>query len=143
MVLLHFAHSFPRKPRWTVASLTSKLLPMKSLLFSMETALRASHWVDISTKANPLRWPVCLSLTMLTDMTSPAREKRVFSSGSVASTERLATYIFLLILVFLLIDFSLQSFLYFLKHSIHNKVLSSGGGTWSIITFPHPAQTTL
>jgi hypothetical protein len=79
---------------------------------------------------------------MLTDITSPAREKRVLSSDSLASFARLATYIFLLIFVFLLMDLSLQPVLYFLKHSIHSKALSSGGGTWHIITLPHPAHTT-
>ena len=40
-------YQFPREPRSSRASLTNKSFPMKSFRFSMETALRASHWVDI------------------------------------------------------------------------------------------------
>src|SRR4030042_1154721 len=86
--LLH--HHYSRKPRLTLASFTSRSFPMKFFRFNMETALRASHWVDISTKANPLGWPVCLSFTILTDITSPASEKRALSSGSLVCKGRLA-----------------------------------------------------
>ncbi len=93
----------PLKPRMVLASFTSRSFPMKFLRFSMEMALRASHWVDISTKANPLGWPVCLSFTILTDTTSPALEKRALTSDSLVSEGRFATYIFLLTLIFLFI----------------------------------------
>ena len=102
----------------------------------METALRASHCVDISTKAIPLGWPVCLSADNLDrhDISSFGEKGFEFR---FAGLEREVGYVNLLIHIFLL------RYLYLLKHSIHNSFLSFGGGTWVTTSFPQPEHKTL
>lgn len=64
------------------ASLTRSVRPPKSLPSRAVIALLASSWFAISTKPKPRNRPVSLSLTNLTELTSPYCPKRSFRSFS-------------------------------------------------------------
>jgi len=95
---------------------------MKSWRFSMETALRPSHCINISTNAMPPGGPVCQYWSILTEMMSPALEKGALSSA-LGSLQGEVDY------VNFLIHISSWDISTLLKHSRHNSFLPSGGGT--------------
>src|SRR5512135_1018537 len=86
----------PPKPRrslgcWGLASATDSVLSMKVVPFRASIALRASSSVAISIKAKPFGFPVCLSVMIFTDSTSPLCAKSSLMSSSLALNEMLPT----------------------------------------------------